>query len=55
MNIFYPDTWIDTTALNRANLPPEKIPWDALVTLLSQSIYGGKIDNDFDQVSVIDR
>lgn len=25
------------------------MPWDALVTLLSQSIYGGKIDNDFDQ------
>lgn len=33
----------------RTNLPPEKVPWDALVTLLSQSIYGGKIDNDFDQ------
>lgn len=43
------DTWIDSTAMNRANLPPEKIPWDAIVTLLSQSIYGGKIDNDFDQ------
>lgn len=33
----------------RTNLPPEKIPWDALVTLLSQCIYGGKIDNDYDQ------
>jgi dynein heavy chain 1, cytosolic len=43
------DTWIDATAMNRTNLPPEKIPWDALVSLLSQSIYGGKIDNDFDQ------
>lgn len=43
------DTWIDSTAMGRANLPPEKIPWDAIVTLLSQSIYGGKIDNDFDQ------
>lgn len=30
-------------------MPPEKIPWDALVTLLSQCIYGGKIDNDYDQ------
>lgn len=30
-------------------MPPEKVPWDALVTLMSQSIYGGKIDNDFDQ------
>jgi dynein heavy chain 1 len=43
------DTWIDTTAMGRTNLPPEKVPWEALVTLLSQSIYGGKIDNDFDQ------
>lgn len=43
------DTWIDTTAMGRTNLPPEKVLWDALVTLLSQSIYGGKINNDFDQ------
>ncbi|XP_071453347.1 dynein heavy chain, cytoplasmic isoform X3 [Hetaerina americana] len=43
------DTWIDATAMGRTNLPPEKVPWDALVTLLSQCIYGGKIDNDFDQ------
>ena len=43
------DTWIDATAQGRTNLPPEKVPWDALVTLLSQCIYGGKIDNEFDQ------
>ncbi|XP_041980502.1 dynein heavy chain, cytoplasmic isoform X3 [Aricia agestis] len=43
------DTWIDATAMGRTNLPPEKVPWEALVTLLSQSIYGGKIDNVFDQ------
>ncbi|XP_063237430.1 dynein heavy chain, cytoplasmic isoform X2 [Bacillus rossius redtenbacheri] len=43
------DTWIEATAMGRTNLPPEKVPWDALVTLLSQCIYGGKIDNDFDQ------
>ncbi|CAG4965564.1 unnamed protein product [Parnassius apollo] len=43
------DTWIDTTAMGRTNLPPEKVPWEALVTLLSQCIYGGKIDNLFDQ------
>lgn len=34
----------------RTNLPPEKVPWDAIKTLLSQCIYGGKIDNEFDQV-----
>ncbi|XP_039279680.1 dynein heavy chain, cytoplasmic [Nilaparvata lugens] len=43
------DLWIEATAMGRTNLSPEKVPWDALVTLLSQCIYGGKIDNDFDQ------
>ncbi|KAI8505360.1 Cytoplasmic dynein 1 heavy chain 1 [Branchiostoma belcheri] len=33
----------------RANLPPDKVPWDALRILLSQAIYGGRVDNDFDQ------
>ena len=33
----------------RTNLPPDKVPWSALRTLLSQCIYGGRIDNDFDQ------
>jgi len=31
-------------------MPPEKVPWDAFRTLLSDCIYGGKIDNEFDQV-----
>ena len=33
----------------RSNLPPEKVPWDALRSLLGMSIYGGRIDNEFDQ------
>jgi dynein heavy chain 1, cytosolic len=33
---------------NRSNVDPDKIPWDALRTLISQSIFGGKIDNEFD-------
>lgn len=33
----------------RSNLPPEKVPWDALKALLRMSIYGGRIDNEFDQ------
>ena len=44
------DTWLDTVAQGRTNLPPDKIPWSAFRTLLSQCIYGGRIDNDFDQV-----
>jgi len=43
------DTWLDSVSQNRANVPPEKLPWDAFKTLLAQSIYGGRIDNDFDQ------
>merc|ERR1719347_1335820 len=43
------DTWIESTAMGRTNLPPEKVPWKAIRTLLSDCIYGGKIDNVFDQ------
>jgi dynein heavy chain 1 len=43
------DIWIDNVAMGRSNLPPEKVPWDAFRTLLAQCIYGGKIDNEFDQ------
>lgn len=46
------DVWLDTTAMGRSNLPPDKIPWEAMCTLIGQSIYGGRIDNDFDQVGV---
>lgn len=43
---------------NRTNIDPEKIPWDALKTLISQSVFGGKIDNEFDQkilMSLVDK
>jgi len=30
-------------------LNPDTIPWDALRVLMGESIYGGKVDNDFDQ------
>ena len=43
------DTWVDNTSMGRTNLPPGKVPWKAMKTLLSQCIYGGKIDNEFDQ------
>ena len=43
------DTWVDNTSMGRTNLPPGKVPWKAMRTLLSQCIYGGKIDNVFDQ------
>ncbi|KAM9294157.1 cytoplasmic dynein 1 heavy chain 1 [Gastrophryne carolinensis] len=43
------DTWLDETAKGRQNISPDKIPWSALKTLMAQSIYGGRIDNEFDQ------
>eukprot|EP01114_Cavostelium_apophysatum_P023031 TRINITY_DN854_c0_g1_i2.p1 TRINITY_DN854_c0_g1~~TRINITY_DN854_c0_g1_i2.p1 ORF type:complete len:4577 (-),score=1545.65 TRINITY_DN854_c0_g1_i2:38-13768(-) len=43
------DYWIDSQAQGKSNLAPEKIPWVALRTLLAETIYGGRIDNDFDQ------
>ena len=33
---------------DRMNVDPAKIPWDALRTLIGQSVFGGKIDNEFD-------
>lgn len=45
------DSALDSVAQNRSNVAPDKLPWLALRTLLSQCIYGGKIDNQFDQVS----
>jgi dynein heavy chain 1 len=42
------DEWIDCMGTGRSNIDPEKIPWDALRTLISQSVFGGKIDNEFD-------
>ncbi|KAI9494709.1 dynein heavy chain [Zychaea mexicana] len=43
------DKWLDSAAGGRANISPEKIPWDAIRSLLKQSIYGGRIDNEYDQ------
>ncbi|RKP35106.1 dynein heavy chain domain-containing protein, partial [Dimargaris cristalligena] len=43
------DHWLDVVGHGRANVSPDKIPWDAIKTLLTQSVYGGRIDNDFDK------
>jgi len=42
------DEWLDSYAKDKNNIDPDKIPWDAIRTLISQSMYGGKIDNDYD-------
>lgn len=45
------DAAVDAVAMGRTNVLPEKLPWQTLRCLLSQCIYGGKMDNRFDQVS----
>ena len=41
--------WIVSQANGKANLDPRHIPWRAVRTLLSRSIYGGRIDSVYDQ------
>ncbi|KAJ1982313.1 dynein heavy chain [Dimargaris xerosporica] len=43
------DIWLDSVSQGRANVAPDKIPWDAIKSLLIESVYGGRIDNEFDQ------
>ncbi|KAF8665172.1 hypothetical protein AX16_000636 [Volvariella volvacea WC 439] len=43
------DTWLNAVAKGRANVDPATIPWDALRTLIKQSVYGGRVDSEFDQ------
>jgi len=43
------DDWVKSVTGTKAHIDPANIPWTALRTLLSESIYGGRIDNAFDQ------
>lgn len=43
------DIWLNSVAKGRTNIDPISIPWDAVRTLVKQSVYGGRIDSDFDQ------
>ncbi|GAA6030036.1 hypothetical protein JCM8097_009225 [Rhodosporidiobolus ruineniae] len=43
------DAWLATAAKGRANIDPAAIPWDALRCLIRETVYGGKIDTEFDQ------
>eukprot|EP00004_Rigifila_ramosa_P014268 TRINITY_DN3231_c0_g3_i5.p1 TRINITY_DN3231_c0_g3~~TRINITY_DN3231_c0_g3_i5.p1 ORF type:complete len:3059 (-),score=575.29 TRINITY_DN3231_c0_g3_i5:95-9271(-) len=42
------DSWLDIVSQKRSNIDPKKLPWQAIQTLLAQSVYGGRIDNDYD-------
>lgn len=42
------DNWIDIAGKDKQNIDPAKIPWDAVRTIISQSMYGGRVDNEYD-------
>eukprot|EP01132_Coremiostelium_polycephalum_P002127 gene2127-2619_t len=42
------DYWIDLYSKGRSNIDPDKIPWVAVRTILGSTIYGGRVDNEFD-------
>lgn len=44
------DQWVDQIAGDRRHVNPADLPWEALQTMLSQSLYGGRVDHPFDQV-----
>lgn len=47
------DQWVDTACPTKsAHINPEELPWEALCTTLSQSLYGGRIANSFDQAAL---
>lgn len=37
------ESWLVNAAKGRANIDPASIPWDAVRSLLKQSVYGGKV------------
>lgn len=47
------DQWVDLACpSNTTHINPEALPWEALCTTLSQSLYGGRIANSFDQAAL---
>ncbi|CAD8134930.1 unnamed protein product [Paramecium octaurelia] len=42
------DEYVDALGI-RQNIDPSKLPWDAFRTILTQNLYGGKVDNEYDQ------
>jgi len=46
------DYWVEAAAAGRSHVAPKDIPWKALQTLLAQTMYGGRIDNRFDDLNL---
>ena len=43
------DYWVSVVGGGRDHVDPEEIPWKAFRTLMGQAVYGGRVDNMFDQ------
>jgi len=43
--------WLERASEGRSNIAPDRIPWSALRELVALS-YGGRIENDFDQLAL---
>lgn len=46
------DQWVDEVAQGRAHVDPQQLPWQALQVLLAESLYGGRVDQPFDQLAL---
>jgi len=44
---FIIDTWVESVAHGRSNVSPQKLPWEMICTLVTET-YGGKIDDEGD-------
>ncbi|KAK9242644.1 dynein heavy chain, N-terminal region 1-domain-containing protein [Lipomyces tetrasporus] len=42
------DTWLAMATGGRSNVPPDRIPWVAIKSLLEDTVYGGKVDDETD-------
>lgn len=51
---FIIDYWVETIAQGRSNVAPQKLPWEMIRTLVTET-YGGKIDDngDFQQLETL--
>ncbi|RHY29832.1 hypothetical protein DYB32_004823 [Aphanomyces invadans] len=43
------DLWVDSIGHGRAHISPDAIPWTAIKVILKESLYGGRVDNKYDQ------
>lgn len=42
------NSWLILSSHGKSNLAPENIPWNAIQSLISQNVYGGKVDSPVD-------